>query len=396
MKQIPFFFVVACLFISGWIDLIAILTYVGYELELSVLGVALVAIAMLAPQAVLGRLITSILQRVKANRVLLAATTVGIGCTLSLIWVDTLDLLLPVLFLRGFAAGFVQPVIAGAVKSVGEGEATRFASTLNLLNTFAKIGAPAVGGVLSVQFGEASVFLLSSLLAAIVLPVLAIFPLPDSARHTKECAEGMRAAGISPAFLAGFGACILAINGLSLMFTNLLPYALNFYGVPKLTLSLALSASALAATVFNLYVMKVSPKLQGFPKRFVLTSWVMSAVGFAALSVLLPFHHINWAGIPLVFMVLSIGRVLFEVSTNGFIYAQEGNLPVALATFKQSFAAYAGIIVTLLGALGLQYMEPLAFMLGLSGILLLLGILWAWVPFDKPMFLFSREQERPA
>ncbi|EPJ54696.1 MAG: hypothetical protein OFPI_06000 [Osedax symbiont Rs2] len=68
------------------------MTYVGYQLALSSVGVALVTIAMLVPKAIFARVFIGAIKRYQAKQILLISTAVRVACTFSLIWVESLPL----------------------------------------------------------------------------------------------------------------------------------------------------------------------------------------------------------------------------------------------------------------------------------------------------------------
>ncbi|GHB38618.1 hypothetical protein GCM10007094_30110 [Pseudovibrio japonicus] len=385
MKNKSLLLIVTFLSISAWIDLISIMTYVGYELEFSAISVALVSISMLAPQALLNGFIARCVNRFNANHLLIATTIIRALCTLGLIWADTLSTLLPLLLIRSLSIGFFQPLIAGEAQSVSQSQKAQFAALLNLINTLSKVVVPAIGGVFAVYFGEQAVFVLSFGLCCLAILSLLKYPLSRRTPSPGFSAKIPEPQQIPTIFLAGFGSCILLVSGLSLTFSNLLPYTFNFYGVPKSLLSLSLSASAIGAIIYNLAIVRQKLAVVEFPQNHLMAACILSAIAFASLTLTLEFSAQHWLLIPLLFAILSIARAYFETFSNAFIFSCTETVSVTLAAFKQSFAAYSGIAATLLGAASLTTGEPFAFLISISLAALILAIMWGRWDFQKAL-----------
>lgn len=385
MKNRSLLLIVTFLSISAWIDLISIMTYVGYELEFSAISVALVSISMLAPQALLNGFISRCVNRFNANHLLIATTVTRALCTLGLIWADTLATLLPLLLIRSVSIGFFQPLIAGEAQSVDMTQKAQFAALLNLINTLSKVIVPAIGGVFAIYFGEQAVFVLSFGLCCLATLSLLKFPLSRRATTLISSTKLPETKQIPPIFLAGFGCCILLASGLSLTFSNLLPYTFNFYEVPKSLLSLSLSTSAIGAIIYNLAVVRQKLAIVEFPQNHLMAACILSAAAFAGLTLTLEFSALHWLLIPLLFAILSVAHAYFETFSNAFIFSCTGTVSVTLAAFKQSFAAYSGIAATLLGAASLTTGEPFTFLISISLAAFILAIMWGRWDFQRAL-----------
>ncbi|KZL20775.1 Major Facilitator Superfamily protein [Pseudovibrio axinellae] len=380
----PLLMVITCLNISAWIDLISIMTWVGYELNFSPIAVALVSISMLAPQAILSRFITKTINRHNATNLLILTTAGRVVCTLGLIWANSLTALVPLLLLRALAIGFMQPIVAGEAQHIKKNQRAKFASLLNLINTLSKLIVPVLGGILAVNFGEQSVFAISSGLGGIAILGLLLFPLPTQNLNTTPTDTNTEPQKIPGVFQLGFGSCIVLAVGLSLTFSNLLPYTFSYYEVPKSLLSVALSASAVGAVLFNLMILRKNLVINSFPQKHLMMSCVLSAAAFASLSLTLITGTLNWVFIPLLFAAISGARAYFETYSNAFIFSCSGRVSVTLAAFKQGLAAYAGMAITLIGALSLTDREPFTFLISASMITLTLALIWGcWNFQDK-------------
>ncbi|KZL13487.1 MFS transporter [Pseudovibrio sp. Ad37] len=382
MKNKSLLLVIVCLNVSAWVDLISIMTYIGYELEFSAIAVALVSISMLTPLAVFSGIISKTTKRRNPNHLLLITTATRALCTLCLIWSDTLITLLPLL--RSMAIGFYQPIIAGEAQRTDPTRKAQFAALLNLINTLSKVIVPALGGILAVHYGEQAVFILSFTLCCVALLGLLSSPLSNQQpTQTVAVKQSISGEQIPLLFLTGFACCIVISTGLSLTFSNLLPYTFNYYAIPKTILSISLSASALAAILFNLTILRQKLIITAFPQTHLMASCILSAAAFGCLSLTLLQKTWYWILIPLLFSVLSVARAYFETFSNAYIFSCNNSVSVTLAAFKQSFSAYSGIVVTLLGAVSLTKGEPFAFLISISAIGFVLAIIWGRWDFQK-------------
>ncbi|MCJ8337005.1 MAG: MFS transporter [Pseudomonadales bacterium] len=371
--------IVGLLSFSTWIDFISILTYVGYELALSPMGVALVTISMLAPKAIFAKVFIAIIKRYSAKKILLISTAIRIVCTFSLIWVESLPLLLVILLIRSFTIGFLQPVTVKQAKSSIAQLGSNFASSLNMINTLSKIVAPAVGGVIGIYLGESAVFILSAILGLTACSAIHYLPeqQPIQPRETQSPTEQIReSADDLKRILTLLGVAIVIINGVSAMFTNMLPYVFNFYDVPKIAFSLAITASALAGICCNLYILKQSPSVSSFPVKVIFQAWMAIAISLSALVASLTYPAFSVYVICVCFFLVSLFRTYYEVYLSTYIYSLDTELSVKFTTIRQSLASYAGIGITLLAAVSLTNYSPIFFMLSITCSSILLAIIW--------------------
>lgn len=383
-----FLSILAFLSVSMWLDFISILTYVGYELELSAFYVALVSISMLLPQAFLGKLLAKIVNKYDAQTVLVWSTIGRIVCTVALVWIDSIYVLLIVLLVRAFFLGLLQPIIASQAKKMAKSQGGRFSSILNMINTISKIAAPSLGGIFALTLGERYVFVLSGLLAFVALVLILANPLKSSQSEKKAGEEASTSTDLSA--LLPFSLVILFISGLSAMYTNLIPYAFNFYSVPKLTLSVALSTSAIAGLLFNLYIIKKNPQTNGFPMLHFFNAWILSAVFFTGLTLSMLTGKVSLVLIPLSFAGITVARAYFEVFSNSYIYSHDSREAIRLATYKQSLVSVVGIGATVFGAIAFSYVEPFQVLLTMAAVSMLICFVWILVFRGRQQVLYSK------
>lgn len=376
MKNKRLLTIIALISISTWVDFISILTYVGYELNLDPMGVALVTVSMLAPQALFGRFFVKVIDRYDNKKILMLSSLLRVLCTFSLIWATSVEWIVPILFIRSCAIGFFQPIIATEAKGVSSSGSVRFASTVNFINTTSKIAAPALGGVMAAVMGEKSVFILSSIMAfsaVLVMCKLSFFRTPNKTEMDKahEFISNRH-------FLIMFGVAVVFLNGVGAMFTNLLPYAFNFYDIPKLTLSIAVSCSAMGGILCNLVIFKVNPRIEGFPIKHIFNSWSAIAVLFVCLALSLTLEVFSIFVIPFMFFLISVCRAYFEVYITSYIFSLSRNGALRLSALKQGLVSGSGsgIAMTILGAVSLSQFSPVMFMVVISILSLVSAFVW--------------------
>ena len=336
---------------SNWLVFISVLTFAGYELNAGATEVALVTVSMLAPQAIFGRMFRQVARRWSARPVLMSVTTAHIGLALLLMTAHSTWMLCAVLLVRSFVQGFFQPAFAAVA---ADQPSPRLASQVSLIQSVSRIVAPALGGVVSSAFGESSVFATSAVLAALALAFTWVLPegRPTGGDSTQQGAANSRLPWLILVLP------ILFVNGISNMFSNLIPFAFHFYDLPKTLLAFAISCSALGGLLTNLVFLKRSPATDPYPARSIWLAWFGNAGLFLVLALLMPNRALAVYAVPVVFFLLSGTRVLFEVSMNGYIFNQSRDWAVTLASQKQSLMAVTGIGATFTGATAMEIVSP--------------------------------------
>lgn len=375
MQTRNFLAIISLLSFSAWLDLLSILTFAGFTLELSPIGLAAVSVSMLAPQALLSRVFSNQLQRHATHRILLLSTGCRVILTLCLFFTTTLPFLLMLLAFRSVAIGFLQPAIAASSNEVSKQSASGFASSVNLINTISKIGAPALGGAIAVRFGEPAVFLISAGLSASALLLISRteFSLRSAQCDNQPAAPTPQA---RPLHAITFLLAIAVLSAASGLFTNMLPFTLNHYAFPKSYLSIALVASAAGSIALNLIILRRAPLITDLPVGHMAVSWLLMGVSLLCLSISLLLGDLALVAIPLSFTLVACSRTYFEIVSNGFIFAQPKNDSIVLSASKQSAMAYSAILGTIVGALGLSQYSPAGFLTFVSGLTVATCAIW--------------------
>jgi MFS family permease len=353
-KLIPFFILVAFSGFAHWLDLINVLTYVGYEMNASALQVALVAIAMLLPHALFGRLYAKWALKFSFREVFAFSLAGRAALSFMLLIAPNVYTIMIILFVRSLLIGFMQPSLAAYVSQIQS--TINIAGVINMIMTSSKIIAPAIGGVFSITAGEHFAFLTSGVVAIVAIFLVLWVPQLDWPKQEQK--PDQKEAIPITYFIFFFSMPILFIEGMSLLFTNVIPYSFNFYSVPKITLSIALSVSAVGNLLTGAFLVSRGSKRHGFPVKPIAVGWLMNVLMFLILTLGMGFSDNPLIIIVGAFFFLAVSKTLFDISLNNYIFSQEKQQAAQLSSLRQTLTAVAGIALTLLGALAIETAEP--------------------------------------
>ncbi|MCZ4272679.1 MFS transporter [Maritalea porphyrae] len=347
--------------VTASLDLISIFTFAGYVLQADAKGVAFIAVAMFLPLSILGKYYARLVARYSARDLMLFSLVVRALATGMMFWVNDLAMLLVLVTLRSAAIGLFYPTIAALAERYREHG--KFAAWTNLTNSGARIAAPLVGGVLGVVIGEKFVFVVSAVACILVLPLVVMgrFGGVERSSQAANAKPETTSARVGLKTWLLMGVPIVGVSGLSVMMSNLMPYTLNLFEVPKILLSVALSLSAATGLLVNLAFVRWGKKPSGFPSGMIALSWFGVVVGFLGLALAVPSPFSIYM-IPLMFMLLTLSKTSFTVSIMGYVFQQPKERAARLAAFDQSLGSMAGMLTTLLGAFSLTSASPIPMM----------------------------------
>ena len=376
-QLIPFLIVLTLSSFAAWLDMINVLTYVGYELSARATEVGLVAIAMLLPHALFGRYFTKIAVRYRLRTVMLI-TLIGRALTsFALLAAPNIYVIIVILLVRSFLMGFMQPAMAAyASELAGE---SNVAGWVSLITTSSKLVAPAIGGVFSVTAGEHYAFFVSGVMCLFAVSLLAFLKDSSTLTAAQPDTEKATRSVVPPEFLWLMLTPVFFIGGLSNLFSNMIPYTFEQFDIPKLTLSLALSVSALGNMLVGAFLIVKENSINQLPRNRLLFSWIGTILSFLALT--LALHWPEWALvlIPALFFVLSSLKTFYDISLNSFIFNQPRSMAATLSASRQSIMAIAGIVMTLIGSISMEFAPADAILYCACGISLLAALSWWWL-----------------
>jgi MFS family permease len=353
-KLLPFFIIVALSGFAHWLDLINVLTYVGYEMNASALQVAMVAIAMLLPHALFGRLYARFALQFSFRHVFAFSLTGRAATSFLLLIAPDVYAIMGILFVRSMLIGFMQPALSAYVSQLQS--TVNIAGIINMILTSSKIIAPAIGGVFSITAGEHFAFVTSGVVAA--LAVSFVLWIPNLHHDEQSLAPTQKNPFAITRTVILFSIPILFIEGMSLLFTNVIPYSFNYYSVPKITLSIALSVSAVGNLLTGAYLVSKGSPAEAFPFKAIFIAWLTNCTMFFMLTMAIGFAVNPMMLIVVAFFFLAVSKTLFDVSTNSYIFAQAKAPAAQLSALRQTLTAIAGITLTLLGAIAIEATEP--------------------------------------
>ena len=372
LKLIPFFVIVALSGFAHWLDLINVLTYVGYEMNASALQVAMIAIAMLLPHALFGRLYAKWALQFSFHYVFAVSLTGRAAMSFLLLVAPDVYTIMGILFIRSMLMGFMQPALSAYVSQLQS--TVNIAGIINMILTSSKIIAPAIGGIFSVTAGEHFAFVTSGVVAVIAVSFVLWIP------HLRHDEQPLTPAQSTPLSISRavvlFSLPIIFIEGMSLLFTNIIPYSFNYYSVPKITLSIALSVSAVGNLLTGAYLVSQGSPSKHFPVKALFLAWLTNCLMFFILTAAMGLLENPMIIIIGVFFFLAVSKTLFDVSTNSYIFAQPKESAAQLAALRQTLTAIAGITLTFIGAFAIEEAEPTVMLTAALCLSVMAALVW--------------------
>jgi MFS family permease len=372
LKLIPFFVIVALSGFAHWLDLINVLTYVGYEMDASALQVAMIAIAMLLPHALFGRLYATWALQFSFRYVFAVSLTGRAAMSFLLLIAPDVYTIMGILFIRSMLMGFMQPALSAYVSQLQS--TVNIAGIINMILTSSKIIAPAIGGIFSVTAGEHFAFVTSGVVA--VVAVSFVLWIPHLRQNEQPLASGQSTPLSLSRTIVLFSLPIIFIEGMSLLFTNIIPYSFNYYSVPKITLSIALSVSAVGNLLTGAYLVSQGSPSKQFPVKALFLAWLTNCLMFFILTAAMGLLENPMIIIIGVFFFLAVSKTLFDVSTNSYIFAQPKESAAQLAALRQTLTAIAGITLTFIGAFAIEATEPTVMLTATLCLSVMAALVW--------------------
>ena len=146
--------------------------------------------------------------------------------------------------------------------------------------------------------------------------------------------------------------------------------------IDTITLSIALSVSAIGNLLTGTLLLKKNVKARLYPIHEIFASWLLNSIMFASLTLALLAQSWSVFIIPVTFFFLSVARTYFNVALNSYIFSHDQNQAASLASLRQSGSAAAGIVLTFLGALLLMKSDPFFLLLTTSLVTMGIGVIW--------------------
>lgn len=305
-----------------WIDFLAILTLAAYQFQVTPYEMALVSAAGVLPGILAAPLIGRLCDQRDPKRILLLSIVLRVAATGAILLGQGFAPFVALVALRSVFASVALPAInVMAVRSVAADDRARFFSLLNVLNSAAKILAPAIGTVSSSLASEAYALVLSlsfssASFAAFAFVTLAARPASAPTGTSPTAAPAAAAPSLLPLLwiIATYAFAVFMVN-------NLMPLVLQQTGFDKSLLGLLVSCSGAGNILSGLWLARTSlaPPLQGTLGEMMWPA-SMQAMGFAAVGFALWAQGANAAGVlTAIFFVGGTFSARFAIASNVYL-----------------------------------------------------------------------------
>jgi len=307
---------------GSWIDFLAILTLASYAYQVSPYGMAAVSAAGLLPGMLAAGAVGRACDRGDPKRLLLVSLALRVAATLGLWASHDFALFVAIVALRSVLATVAPPAInVMALRAVPTEGRQRFYAVLNLLNSAAKVLAPALGTLSSAWRGESFALGLSALCSAVALAVFAFVAL-DSPQDDAPAASAAPPAVPAPA--AGMLPLLwIAATQAFLTFSvnNLVPLVLQREGFDKSLLGVLVSCSGAGNVLSAAWLARGGQSLSGRARELVVPALLQSA-GFAGVGLAIGTGA-SWL-LPLLFFAIGTVSARFAIACNVYLVTQHG------------------------------------------------------------------------
>lgn len=372
-----------------WIDFIAILTLSAYQYQVSSVEMAIVSAAMLLPGILLAPTIGRLCDEKDPKRLLLLSIVMRVVCTAGVLLLHDFTLFLLLIASRSVFAGVAPPAInVTANRSIEPGALPRFYSVLNVLNSAAKIIAPAMGTISSSLSSEAFALVMSAVFSAASFFAFSLVVVESQTDAAEAQDDGSAKAPDADSGLAAMLPLLWIAGAYAFsvfMVNSLVPVVLQRAGFDKSLLGILISCSGAGNILSGMWLAKqsgagrVSP-LCGRPAESILPA-LLQAAGFAAIAFVL------WAAVPhkayvlpVIFFAIGTVSARFAIALNVFLATHHAQSIGTASGAMQSTQNTMILIAPMLGAMVLDASGGAALFAVAAGSALLLFSLFAAVP----------------
>jgi MFS transporter, DHA1 family, staphyloferrin B biosynthesis exporter len=305
---------------GSWIDFLAILTLAAYQFRVTSYEMAAVSAALVLPGMLVAPRVGRWCDRGNARQLLLLSMAGRVAATAAILYCHSYALFVALVALRSmFATVFGPAVNVMAVRSIDAPARPRFYSILNVLNSTAKVLAPAIGTVSSSLASEAVALLLSLGFSAAAFGFFAfVRPGPADAPSHGAANAGPQAPAASLVPLLWIAAtCAFFI----FMVNNLVPLVLQQAGFDKSLLGVLVSCSAAGSILSGLWLARKSTAaaMRGEVGELLLPA-VLQALGFGAIGLALRLAGAGAAAVlPVLFLLIGTVGARFAIALNVYM-----------------------------------------------------------------------------
>lgn len=305
---------------GSWIDFLAILTLAAYQFHVTSYEMAVVSAALVLPGMLVAPLVGRWCDRGNPKQLLLLSMIGRVAATGAILYCQSYALFVALVALRSmFATVFGPAINVMAVRSIDAPDRPRFFSILNVLNSTAKVLAPAIGTVSSSLASEAVALVMSLGFSAAAFAFFAFIGLrpPDAAApRAANAAPQAPAASLAPLLWIA-ATCAFFI----FMVNNLVPLVLQRAGFDKSLLGVLVSCSAAGSILSGLWLARKSAAtaMRGQVGEMMLPA-LLQALGFGAIGLTLWLAGARAAAVlPVLFFLIGTVGARFAIALNVYM-----------------------------------------------------------------------------
>ncbi len=274
-----------------WIDFLAILTLAAYQFNVTPYQMALVSAVGLLPGILAASSIGKLCDRGNPKHLLLLSIVFRVVATGGILFCTEFALFLVLVGVRSVFTTVAGPAInVMAMRTIEAHERTKFYSMLNVLNSTAKVIAPAIGTVSSSLASETFALLMSAAFSAAAFVSFAFVRLePQTAEDQRAEAQERLDSGVLNLLPLVWVAATYAFA--VFMVNNLVPLVLQQAGLDKSLLGVLVSCSGVGNILSGLWLAKRSAGalLKGKVSE-VIAPALWQFAGFGVIGVVLWIH----------------------------------------------------------------------------------------------------------
>ncbi|PQJ85061.1 MFS transporter [Aliivibrio sifiae] len=367
-NKIKFIVTISLISLANWLDFISILTYSAYRVDSSPLIVSLASVSMLLPQVFLGKFYIKLLESNYRNWLLPTSFFIRAVLTVSLVFIDNINLFLIIVALRSAFSGVYIPVVSFYCSQQVESVRKMYSSYLSIINTYSKMAVPFLGGVIVSLYNEKTAFAITSVITIFSIYFSLFLGRSKSIKKKSDASVKIiperslnslihwRMALYYPAFI---------YFTLVFMCNNLLPLIFSNEGLSKYMFSLSITSSAIGNALFGYFSLYTKSKLKDL--KFIYYSGVGVFLGFLMLFLIFNSVRFDFL-IYITFFVIGIFSASIPVLFNRHIFDENSTVAIKLSAKLQSIQNISMILGPILGAVISEFLSP-SYLLLIAGII---------------------------
>ncbi len=342
-----------------WIDFLAIMTLAAYRFQVTPVQMALFSAAGILPGILVSPWVGRLCDRGPVKRHLLVSITLRIAATVAILLCHDLWLLTVLVACRSGLSAVVAPALGViAVRSIAAEDRPRFYAVLNVLNSSAKVLAPALGTIASSATSETTTLAASLFFALVSLGLFALVRVPNRASPI-GAANATANSGHSSGF-AIFVWVVATYAFFVFMVNNLFPLMLQRSGFDKALLGILVSCSGAGNVLSGLWLARrtVTHPMKGQLAE-LLSPGAFAATGFFLIGITL--WHAGPAtegALCALFFVGGTFSARFAVAANVYVSTRHAESIGHSSALIQGWQNAMILGAPLLGAVVLEHFGP--------------------------------------